>query len=491
MAGVPDLVAQRVERQRLRQERIGPHRAEEPALRQQEVGAFERHALLDLAQQRGAEPSEVPLVQQLVAQLRERPPLAEGAAVLQALERRREGLPRRHQERRDPQAGGEGEEVARQRQLRRHAAVDQRVDQREAEEAEQQGERRGHRAAHDELDVPQLVAQDGVGEGERHDGERHDRRRGQQLRRAQAGDPRQAVERQERQVAAGEPHRHPVRLPLLVPAPVGAQAGDEHGDGGEGVDRELGEHEPVEREDRGRRRSPEEEPAAAQAVVELERQESGGREVEEGEHAAAPPRRRQPRRQLEEEVEGQRRQQDQRAGIHRVEQPVDGVDRRRRGDEIGGRREQRPEVEEEALPLAALPHQRVEADQQVDGADQRHHQIRDVEVERRAARKGLRGAARRAGRGGWSPGSRAGAGGGRPRRRRRRRRRGGPRPPARAPGRPAPRPSTRRPAPAGTPAKPSGWKLSTLRSKLPAASRTAASASASASAKRKVRTRVI
>ena len=90
----------------------------------------------------------------------------------------------------DPQAGGKGEQVARQRASSwRDAADDRQVDQREADDAEQQGQGRRDGVADDHLDVPQLVAQDGVGEGERHQGERQHGDRGQERR------PRQAEQR--------------------------------------------------------------------------------------------------------------------------------------------------------------------------------------------------------------------------------------------------------------------------------------------------------
>ncbi len=65
---------------------------------EQQVGAVERERLLDVDQELARQPLEVALVQELAAELREIPALAELGAVLQPFERGADPLARRHQQ---------------------------------------------------------------------------------------------------------------------------------------------------------------------------------------------------------------------------------------------------------------------------------------------------------------------------------------------------------------------------------------------------------
>jgi hypothetical protein len=187
--------------------------------------------------------------------------------------------------------GGEDQQVLDHRQVLRHAAADRQVGEREADHAEQQGQRRRDGVAEDDLDVPQLVAQDGVGEGQRHQAERHHRHRDHHLREIDAGEPRQQVERQERQVAAGEADGDPAQLPGRLAPPSGAAAGahqppPQHRHRGEREEAEVEELDGVQAGQRAAHVAAGQPAAAEGDQVDLRDEQEGRRQVEERQPAA-------------------------------------------------------------------------------------------------------------------------------------------------------------------------------------------------------------
>ncbi len=322
-------------------------------------------------------------MEQLAAEPVEGPALVEPVAVLQPLQGGGDGAARRHQQAGDAEPGGERQQVARQRQLLGDAAVDHQVDQREADDAEQQGQRPGDRVAGDDLDVPQLVAQDGVGESQRHQGQGHDRDRGQQLGHVQPEGVRQVIEDQDRQVAAGHAPRDPLHLAVWLPRRAAPEAPDEERQRGGRQDDEVEQLDAIERLDPCRGQAAEDPAPAGQHQVELERQQGRCRQVEERHQMAPAAGLPQRRREHQEQVERQGRQQDHGDRVANGDRGEAEVHRRRGGEQVEGRRGQAPEIEQQAL-AAAVAQQREEADRQIDGADQAEDQKRDVDVERRA-----------------------------------------------------------------------------------------------------------
>ncbi len=276
------------------------------------VGEVERHLVQaepfrEPLLQALAQPRQVALFEQLAAELAQRPPLGEGAAVLQPLDARAHPPLGGHQHGRDGEAGDEGERRPRQALLHGQAARDGEVEEREREHAEQQRRGVGDGAAQDELHVPQPEAQQRPGEGERHQHQRCGRGCRGPSGQLQVQQRRQAVEGDERQVAAGEAEHHPLQLPPLLPAVPSPQLPDEGDEGGEREDGEEAELQAVEGGERLLAQAAEEPAAAVEDEVRLQRHERRRGHVEERHQAPQAPAQHR-HREDQEEMERQRRQ---------------------------------------------------------------------------------------------------------------------------------------------------------------------------------------
>ena len=171
----------------------------------------------------------------------------------------------------------------------------------------------GDRVADDHLDVPQLVAQDGVGEGQRHQGERQRRRPSASAWDVEAERPRQAVE--ERGTAGSRPPapkaihcscRRCSQSPLAGEAPE-----QERPRRAPRTDAEVDQLQPVERL-RARRRSASRRASGRRSAIRSSCRASRTPPADRGtasagRHAGSPAER---RREHQEEMERQRRQQD-------------------------------------------------------------------------------------------------------------------------------------------------------------------------------------
>ena len=341
--------------------RFLPHREELVALDQEQVALIEVQPLFQLLQHDRGEPAEIPLLEQFFAQPLEGAP-ALLRPVLEPLEAGADAPPDRDREGADDQESAGVEKAPGDDHVLGHAATDEQAEQGEPEHGQQHGESVGRDIAGDHGHVPEPVAQQGVGEAQRH--QRQGRRGGD----AQPGGRRELkgeghhVEQQERHVAAGHAERDPLGLAALFPAVTRQQTAAE--------DRGRRQRESDEQDEfdavlplQGGCVQPAGQHAAAEHLVELHHQECCGRQVQPG-HGAAQPAGARPRREHEEEVQGEGRQQEAADAVDQVEDAVDAVEGSERRQQVDGGRRQRPEVEEQDGP-AALPAQCVEADQQV------------------------------------------------------------------------------------------------------------------------------
>ena len=345
------------------------------SLDQEQVAVLQVQPLFELLQHDRGEPAEIPFVEQFFAQTLQGAP-ALLRPVLEPLEARADGLPYRDREGADDQESAGVEEAPCYDHVRGHAATDEQAEQGEPEHGQQHGERVGRDIAGDNGHVPEPVAQQGVGEAQRH--QRQGRRGGD----AQPGGRRELkgeghdVKQQERQVAAGDAERDPLGLAALFPTVAGQQAATEDPGRRQRIGDEQDEFDAV-LQLQGGCVQPAGEHAAAEDLVELHHQERHGRQVEPGRRAAQPAGAR-PLREHEEEVQRQRRQQEAADAVDQVEDAVDAVVGGGRRQQVDGGRCQRPEVEEQDRP-AALPAQCVEADQQVGDPGQGERDVGPVQ----------------------------------------------------------------------------------------------------------------
>ena len=194
---------------------------------------------------------------------------------------------------------------------------------------------------------------------------------------------------------------------MLLPVPLPAQAEDQHPEGEQGVGHQVDQTDPVEQRQQARRLCGRDAVAGEGHQGDLDRQDHHRGEVEQrgqqaarraqaAEHAPAGGggprlargRQLQRAREDQEQVQGQRRQDAAGDLLDGVEQPAGGVRETRRGEQVDHRRGQAPEVEQHGLGTA-LPEDRVDADQQVEAADERQDQVRPVDRQRRAPVGGL------------------------------------------------------------------------------------------------------
>ena len=195
---------------------------------------------------------------------------------------------------------------------------------------------------------------------------------------------RQEIEGEGRQVAAADAIGDPLELAVLLPAGAPAEAPEEHRHRGQGQHDQVDELDPVEGLDPRHGDTAEDPPSACQHQVEPQGEQRRGGQIEERDQPPEPLGAGQRCRKHQEQVERQRRQQDVGDGVEQADGLESEIHRRRRGEQVGRRRGQAPEIEQEAL-AAAVAHHREQADAEVAGADQGEDQEREVEGHRRAA----------------------------------------------------------------------------------------------------------
>ena len=371
---VPDVSVHVAEFERGRL-RFLPDRDEVVSLDQEQVALLQVQPLFEFLQHARGEPVEIPLVEQFLAQPFQSAP-ALLRPVLEPLEAGSDAVPHRDREGADEQESAGVENAPCHDHVLGHAAADEQAEQREPEHGQQHGQRVGRDVAGDHGHVPEPVAQQGVGEAQRH--QRQRRRRGD----VQPGGRRELegeghhVEQQERQVAAGDAERNPLGLAALFPTVARQQTASQDRGRRQRKGDEQNEFDAV-LPLQGRRAQPAGQRAVAEDLIELHDEECCRRQVEPGGGAAQPAGAR-PRREHEEEVQRERRQQEAADAVGQVEDAVDAVEGGDRRQQVDGGRRQRPEVEEEDRPRA-LPTQRVQTDQQVGDPGQGEHDVRPVQ----------------------------------------------------------------------------------------------------------------
>ena len=166
--------------------------------------------------------------------------------VLQSLEGALQAAMGRDDHADDRDAAEEGQQVAGGGEVAGQRAAQREVEQRERADADQQSEAVGDAVAHDQAEIPEPVTHHRPAERQRHGGERRHRDDGERLRRPQAGEIGQAVEQQERQIAAGGAHHQPEQLAVLLPVGGRADPLHQHDDRGGGERGEMRDLDPVE-----------------------------------------------------------------------------------------------------------------------------------------------------------------------------------------------------------------------------------------------------
>ena len=155
--------------------RFLPDRDEVVSLDQEQVALLHVQPLFEFLQHDRSEPVEIPLVEQFLAQpLQGAPALLR--PVLEPLEAGADAVADRDGEGADEQENAGVENASCHDHVLGHAAADEQAEQREPEHGQQHGQRVGRDVAGDHGDIPEPVAQQGVGEAQRH--QRQRRRRG-------------------------------------------------------------------------------------------------------------------------------------------------------------------------------------------------------------------------------------------------------------------------------------------------------------------------
>src|SRR4051812_5193844 len=326
--------------------------------------AHHRDQLVDVVERR-----------QLLSELGDGTPVLVAVAVDEHLDDGFDASFDRNQHAGDKQSRGEGEEVALQRgTLFDHVREDQ-VDCRKRDHAEDERDRVRQDLFDDDFDVPELVFENGDGEGERDERERQDRdRRVNRLHRS-ADEVRHEVDEQERHEA--ERHAEVNPLDLLLPD-RGSRSicVRECDDRQREVDGEV-EQLPVLNELKGAARCGDGETVAENEQVEVPRGKKRGRDVHRGDEPLVANDR--PRKD-EEEVERQRRQKNRREFFESLQHLVRGVDVAGRRVDVNNERQQRDEKEERRLRPPSSE-QREDADGEVEKSDEAEDEVGVVDLQ--------------------------------------------------------------------------------------------------------------
>ena len=251
----------------------------------------------------------------------------------------------------------------------------QQIDRGEGDHAEDEGHRVGQNLFDDHLDVPQLVFEDGDGEGQRDQRQREDGdRRVDRLHRTE-GQKRNDVDQKERKEAEDHPEVDPLDL-LPADGGGGAIGVGERDDSEDEVDGEVRDLPPLDQLERAIWRR-QRDAVAEQEEIEIPRRQQRRRNPHRREDAAMPDDR--PRKD-EEEVQRQRREDDRGEVFDQLQRLVERVDVAGRCVHIDDERQQRDEKEERRL-APAPSEEGEEPDGEIEKADEAEDQVGVVDLQ--------------------------------------------------------------------------------------------------------------